>query len=299
MIQKHEAVDHLVLAATQGGLGRMREALAAGADVNALSFVVGPERCNALQMAVRGGHVEAVELLRAHGASFTPAQQPDLQLPVHALVPDGTTMLQKLVDEGLDLVGWRAWNRATLLHKVVEDQGDKEYTGRIPFLVGLGLNPNAADHLGRTPLHAAARLDAAARCLALVQCGAEVNMRDDDGLTPLATAIDAASTARKDAACMLVALGGWAPDAIWARSYAAAGLFARTPLECAVLTRRPEVVSWGLDHLKDFTAQHVKDALTLAQAEAPETAPLLRSWLAQDYARQAAAEASRDTEVRP
>lgn len=93
------------------------------------------------------------------------------------------------------------WKKKDKPAPVVRDQG-----GRIPLhyaaadddttkdvlvaeLLAQGQDPNDRDYAGFTPLHAAAQYDRPDAVRALLDAGAEVNVRDDDGNTPLMYAV--------------------------------------------------------------------------------------------------------------
>jgi len=64
--QREQANQSLLLAAQQGGLGLLNQALGQGADVNA----VNPDGTTALMLAVEHGYEDLVEALIGHGANL-------------------------------------------------------------------------------------------------------------------------------------------------------------------------------------------------------------------------------------
>ena len=67
------------------------------------------------------------------------------------------------------------------------------YTAEVRELLARGVNPNAPDSQGRTAVHAAARIGAAATLEALLQAYGDSDAQDTDGNTPLHLAADASS----------------------------------------------------------------------------------------------------------
>ena len=87
------------------------------------------------------------------------------------------------VSVGADFRG-RAYKGDTLLHSVV--QREEEAPEIIKYLVSLGLDVNARNDPGNTPLHLAARDDESVKVLeSLVAAGADVNAKNNKGETPI------------------------------------------------------------------------------------------------------------------
>lgn len=92
----------------------------------------------------------------------------------------------------------------TALHIAV-DRRDRQW---ITFLVGRGANPNLADNRGVTPLMRASQMGFTEGVQVLVAAGARVDNSNDAGETPLILAVH-----RRDTAMMRVLLGAGAdPD---------------------------------------------------------------------------------------
>jgi len=75
---------------------------------------------------------------------------------------------------------------STQLHKAVQDVNEKE----VHTLVGMGLDINAVDKEGKTPLHYAAYIGRYSLVKYLVEHKADVHMKDNQHKTPLVYAIE-------------------------------------------------------------------------------------------------------------
>jgi len=87
-----------------------------------------------------------------------------------------------LVQRGASLDATDTWRRTPLHTRARSEHG------RIRVLLELGADPNADAPMG-TPLHAAAHGKRAKKSKLLLEHGAKVDARDEEGLTPLAVAL--------------------------------------------------------------------------------------------------------------
>lgn len=219
----------LILAARQPNMGEaVKLLLAAGADVNA---------CNAhgdtaLSIAAGQGHGEIAALLRQAGARDDASTRPvlrevDNQL-LRAAGEADVQALQQLLDEGANVNaafagggtpltqairrGYLENVRLLLARGADASAGNALYAAVfeghdeiISLLLESGANINECDGVdGEGPLHFAARMDRTALVRLLVEHGADVNVHDSGGVTPL---IKALLWQRQDIACYLIKKG--------------------------------------------------------------------------------------------
>lgn len=118
---------------------------------------------------------------------------------------DSTTVDELLGKPGSTLVNSRDLsNGRTALHIAV-DRRDQQW---ITFLIGRGANPNLADNRGVTPLMRASQMGFNEGVEVLVAAGARVDNSNDAGETPLILAVH-----RRDTSMMRTLLGAGAdPD---------------------------------------------------------------------------------------
>ncbi|MCQ3829148.1 ankyrin repeat domain-containing protein [Microbulbifer elongatus] len=77
----------------------------------------------------------------------------------------------------------------TKLHYVAIDFPESEHEAKILELVNAGLDPNNQDKNGWTPLHFAAQGNSISAVRALIKCGANTEVKDVFGNTPLFRAV--------------------------------------------------------------------------------------------------------------
>jgi len=77
----------------------------------------------------------------------------------------------------------------TKLHYVAIDFPEPDHEEKILELVKAGLNPNDQDKNGWTPLHFAAQENSISAVRALIKCGANAELKDVFGNTPLFRAV--------------------------------------------------------------------------------------------------------------
>ncbi|WP_265535913.1 ankyrin repeat domain-containing protein [Sphingomicrobium astaxanthinifaciens] len=170
--------DALMSAAKRNRLGAMRALLDAGADVSARSS--GNNGVSALHFAAVAGHGDAIELLARAGADLDMADR-DGTLPLHYAINEGHhDAAKRLVEYGADVDVPFPNSGRTLLARAVS-QGDAALTD---WLLASGANPNIADPKGETPLFAAIRAENDALAETLLDAGADPRHTSLAGVTP-------------------------------------------------------------------------------------------------------------------
>ena len=141
--------------------------LDAGANIYAETTT--PPRETPLAMQVRFGTVEGVRFLLGRGAD------PNRGKAGHMPTASMTVLIKLLVNHGWDI------NRGGMLHDANHGWG-----ARVGIWLEHGADPKRADTNGRTALHLfAARGSGREVIHALVKAGADINVRDSEGATPL------------------------------------------------------------------------------------------------------------------
>lgn len=210
----------LAMAVLQSDPNAVRLAVAKGADVNEY-FVIGISyQYTAVYMAARFRDEAMVRLLAEVGADVNLGQRkPALSSPLHLAAEYGYLPMTKLLIElGADMHGtdgdgrtpfvWAALKcrkglvdfytaRGFDIH-MKDDKGRSllfdavQWSSTVRFLLEQGLDANAPDKYGKTPLLAAmntAGQDSIAVPKLLVEHGADVNAMDKAGNTPLCEAL--------------------------------------------------------------------------------------------------------------
>jgi ankyrin repeat protein len=165
--------------------------LSKGADPNALNL----DGATPLFLAAGNGHVGVVKLLLKHGV---PIDEPKKWTPLLYAANHGKTEVVKLLIEKGASVTAKGENGQTLLHEAA-DSGVKEL---VELAIDVGIGVNSLNKNGGTPLHAAARnqKDGVEAVELLLSKGAQVNATVF-GNTPLHFA--AATRAQKVAQILL------------------------------------------------------------------------------------------------
>ncbi|WP_372870264.1 ankyrin repeat domain-containing protein [Shewanella sp.] len=132
------------------------------------------------------GDLVLAQLLVCHGARLN-SRDTDGATALYFAVANGHLALSEyLLSQGADAHSW--FNGASLLHTAC-------YRGQgalLPVLLSAGLSLDTIDDKGDTPLHHAARMGAMHQedlCTQLIDAGSELNAQNQDGQTPLMTAL--------------------------------------------------------------------------------------------------------------
>lgn len=229
----------LIEAAGYGRLEIMTLLLDAGVDIDVVDANQwrGRTACHA---AAHSGHVDALKLLLERGATVNVIRSEEDTLLNAVASSDDDEMAILLLDAGapldhvtdenlLDLVAQsksvavlkrllarnanfsalRDSHGLSLFHRVVRSSAvDRDISDLLRAIAGAArVDVNAVNSDGQTPLHIAAAQFNAALLRILVEVGADIDLRDPGGLTPLHQACGMMWRFDNDSAEMLIALG--------------------------------------------------------------------------------------------
>ncbi len=207
----------LHVAAAKGATNNLLQLIRAGADVNSLGDERQTGRATPLFLATEERHIDAVRLLLENGANPNlPAHfrgrsgVPPLLLAAEAGNPEITSLLLKggAEIEAKDSEGNTALSLAIQSSnpdtvKILLDNGatpntqfrgypvlslsiaDRQNNGVLAELLRAKADVNAFDHAGETPLHRAVRMKRKDFVEQLLVAGADPNLRNKEGKTPL------------------------------------------------------------------------------------------------------------------
>jgi len=137
-------------------------------------------------IAVKNDAAECLEVFIENELEFNPLDPPLICIAVqHRSVK----VLELLIKKGFNVNEYGSYKSP--LHIIFEKRSlDKEDLEMLKLLIDAGADINAKDENGRTPLFGAIESNSRAMIELLVSLGAEVNAKDKNGKTLLATAIE-------------------------------------------------------------------------------------------------------------
>ena len=94
-------------------------------------------------------------------------------------------VLDSAINAGLDINFASGRDQWTLLHKVLVGVSKQPEPSVVECLIQRGADVNVTDSYGMTPLHYAARVKSMAVVKLLIEAGADLNCCNNKGLTPL------------------------------------------------------------------------------------------------------------------
>ncbi len=141
------------------------------------------EGWSTLHIAAQRNHVGVARTLLEAGASVDPEDKRKAKPLQWALRHKNLELAQLLTQYGASIdIRWRD-GYAFINHEAKDGRYDT-----LRFMLDHGADPNTRDHrygAGTTPLHCAARHDRLKAAKLLLDFGADVNSKTDDGITPL------------------------------------------------------------------------------------------------------------------
>ena len=163
----------LMIAAGAGSAEEVKLLLAAGVDGNAAEREKGQD---ALMWAAAEGHREVVDLLLQRGANVKAASKSGFTALLFATMRNDSASVRRLLEAGADPNYALPDKEKT---KVLVVAGAYQSTEAAIALLDGGANPNVADRRGRTPLHLAAEAGSLALVRKLVAKGANLNAKTE------------------------------------------------------------------------------------------------------------------------
>ena len=184
-LQRNEMEGNVARAAWQEDWEKVRRLVEQGGNVNDVDDKLLWYRRTALHFAAVYGNSYICSLLLSRGANVSQTDE-DGDTPLHlAAYFRHVDICQLLVDHKADVTSVNNEGK-TPLHRAVDRYLSDSPTVCRPLITNESVN--VADFLGNRPLHIAARYGYIQTVQLLVDCGADVNVLNEDGQTPLHTA---------------------------------------------------------------------------------------------------------------
>lgn len=277
-------LERLICAASRDSTAEVEAALREGAPIDE----PGVQGVNALQMAAAFGATQAFELLLQRGADVHAPSCRDKPI-VELVLPTGKSDLFVLAAEAGALC-------ATIPTRWLFEAAKLQDPRPLEMLLAHDGDVLVLNDEGQGLLHAAAEHGSYANCVRLVRAGLDINARDRRGLTPLhlaAAVVPVSESMSCDACiCLLVALGADTRGVI--SPIMASDRLVDSPALCAAVhSRDPELLAEALARRGDSDSLADLDkALDLASELAlDDMVCVLRSAIAHRHAHDALADA--------
>ncbi|WP_341977241.1 ankyrin repeat domain-containing protein [Microbacterium sp. LTA6] len=174
------ATRDLLAAAAQGDAGAVRNALDAGADIDAR----GDGGMTALVAATKANHVDAARALIEAGADVNAKDDIQDSAYLYAGARGHDEILRLTLDNGADLKSTNRYGGTALI-----PASERGLLSTVRMLLDAGVDPNHINNLHWTALHEAIVLgDGSERYVqvvrALIDGGADITIPDGDGVLP-------------------------------------------------------------------------------------------------------------------
>ena len=169
--QRWNGETTLMIAAGAGSVEEVKLLLDAGLDVNAQEHEKGQ---NALMWAAAEGHPDVVDLLIQRGANVNAASKKGFTPLIFATMKNDSASIRHLIKAGADPNYALPDKDKT---KMLAVAGAYHSTEAAMALLDGGANPNVADHSGQTPLHMAAQAGSLDLVKKLISKGADLNAK--------------------------------------------------------------------------------------------------------------------------